>query len=139
MPLVSCPDCGKQISDLARACIGCGRPINATEEITPTRLEARLPPSVPDAPPNLRPPETTKSKNFVVLGGKAGALTNVLYWYWKTSVSGALFAGEFIGSVIGGFFVGALACLLWRLMFRSSPHWILAVVVVGALRAFLAA
>lgn len=26
MPLIECPDCGKQISDAAPACIGCGRP-----------------------------------------------------------------------------------------------------------------
>jgi len=28
MPLVKCPDCGKLVSDLAKACIGCGRPLN---------------------------------------------------------------------------------------------------------------
>lgn len=27
MPLVTCPDCGKQVSDQAAACIDCGRPI----------------------------------------------------------------------------------------------------------------
>ncbi len=27
MPLVECPDCGKQVSDVAPACIGCGRPL----------------------------------------------------------------------------------------------------------------
>ena len=25
MPLISCPDCGKQISDTAPSCIGCGK------------------------------------------------------------------------------------------------------------------
>ena len=27
MPLVTCPDCGKEVSDTASACIGCGRPM----------------------------------------------------------------------------------------------------------------
>ncbi|HEX7122385.1 MAG TPA: zinc-ribbon domain-containing protein [Gemmatimonadaceae bacterium] len=27
MPLIQCPDCGKQISDAAPTCIHCGRPI----------------------------------------------------------------------------------------------------------------
>ena len=27
MALIVCPDCGKQISDLATVCIGCGRPM----------------------------------------------------------------------------------------------------------------
>lgn len=30
MTLISCPDCGKEISDLAPACPSCGRPIKAT-------------------------------------------------------------------------------------------------------------
>ena len=28
MPLVKCPECGKEISDQAPACIHCGYPIN---------------------------------------------------------------------------------------------------------------
>lgn len=31
MPLFSCPDCGKQVSSLAPACIHCGRPIMLTK------------------------------------------------------------------------------------------------------------
>ena len=27
MALIECPDCGKQVSDAAPACIGCGRPL----------------------------------------------------------------------------------------------------------------
>lgn len=29
MPLVACPDCGKQVSTEAAACPGCGRPMKA--------------------------------------------------------------------------------------------------------------
>ena len=27
MPLITCPDCGREVSDAASACIGCGRPM----------------------------------------------------------------------------------------------------------------
>lgn len=30
MPLITCPDCQKQISDAAPACVNCGRPLKAT-------------------------------------------------------------------------------------------------------------
>jgi uncharacterized membrane protein YvbJ len=29
MALITCPDCGKQVSEQAAACIGCGRPLKA--------------------------------------------------------------------------------------------------------------
>jgi hypothetical protein len=32
MPLIFCPDCGKQVSDAAPACIHCGRPLIASPE-----------------------------------------------------------------------------------------------------------
>lgn len=40
MPLIECPDCGKQISDAAPACLGCGRPnsgsnVQAVDEAGP--------------------------------------------------------------------------------------------------------
>ena len=34
MALIQCPDCGKQISDLAFSCLGCGRPMSATAQAT---------------------------------------------------------------------------------------------------------
>lgn len=30
MALIECPDCGRQVSDVAPACPGCGRPMHAT-------------------------------------------------------------------------------------------------------------
>jgi len=27
MALITCPDCGKEVSDTAKTCIGCGRPM----------------------------------------------------------------------------------------------------------------
>lgn len=32
MPLIECPDCGKQVSDRASSCIGCGAPLNDNGE-----------------------------------------------------------------------------------------------------------
>lgn len=32
MPLIECPDCHRQISDIAPSCPGCGRPINKTRQ-----------------------------------------------------------------------------------------------------------
>jgi hypothetical protein len=32
MPLTSCPDCSKQNSDKAYACVNCGRPLRAQPE-----------------------------------------------------------------------------------------------------------
>lgn len=34
MPLVTCPDCGKQVSDAAPACVGCGRPMDGISAST---------------------------------------------------------------------------------------------------------
>lgn len=45
MPLISCHDCGRQISDAAPACIGCGRPISLRSA---SQLSA--PPVLPTAP-----------------------------------------------------------------------------------------
>jgi hypothetical protein len=30
LPLIECPDCGRQVSDAAAACIGCGRPLSVS-------------------------------------------------------------------------------------------------------------
>ena len=44
MAIVKCPDCSKMISDLAPACIGCGRPM-----VTPVQSAASVPPVPPPA------------------------------------------------------------------------------------------
>lgn len=33
MPMTTCPDCKKEISDAAAACPGCGRPMRAAEPV----------------------------------------------------------------------------------------------------------
>jgi hypothetical protein len=57
MPLIQCPDCGKDVSDMAPACIHCGRPLKGAV-VAP---EA----GVPDPPKEFT--ETTKVP--VVQGG----------------------------------------------------------------------
>lgn len=44
MPLITCPDCSREISDLAASCIHCGRPLSpkeATKPIQPLPLPSR--------------------------------------------------------------------------------------------------
>ena len=41
MALITCPDCGKQVSDQATSCIGCGRPLRAAPAKQPTAGSAK--------------------------------------------------------------------------------------------------
>ena len=45
MGLVACPDCGRQISDAAPSCIGCGRPMRPAPPPLPARARATPPPT----------------------------------------------------------------------------------------------
>lgn len=49
MPLVPCPDCGRQISDVAPACIGCGRPMTPSKKATQRISIAPIRMTPPDA------------------------------------------------------------------------------------------
>ena len=40
MPLINCPECGKQVSSQAKRCIDCGYPINESQEIRPQKKES---------------------------------------------------------------------------------------------------
>ncbi len=42
MPLISCPDCGKQVSSEAPTCPSCGRPIKQSSPGTHAVSEARV-------------------------------------------------------------------------------------------------
>lgn len=66
MGLVKCPDCGKMISELAPACIGCGRPVKTFIQAVPP---AHKPPERRD-PPAIAPPiqSTQTPRKFVVKG-----------------------------------------------------------------------
>jgi hypothetical protein len=47
MPLVVCPDCYRQISDVAPACIGCGRPMTSLLSQPPTGVTVVTPAPAP--------------------------------------------------------------------------------------------
>ena len=71
MPLVPCPDCGREISDLAPSCIHCGRPLRVAEVGT----TADAPPARPfqeheaaNATPGL-PKPVAGIATVLVLGG----------------------------------------------------------------------
>ena len=57
MPLITCPDCSREISDLAASCIHCGRPMSpkkATQPIQPLPL-----------PPRENPPAVSLNRGIV--------------------------------------------------------------------------
>ena len=39
MPLINCPDCGKEVSDRAKACIHCGCPLEELQTSGPVRIK----------------------------------------------------------------------------------------------------
>ena len=39
MPLINCPDCGKEVSDKAKACIHCGCPLEELQKSGPVRIK----------------------------------------------------------------------------------------------------
>jgi hypothetical protein len=47
MPLLTCPDCGRQVSDMAPACPGCGRPAVPANYAMPTRASTPQPKRFP--------------------------------------------------------------------------------------------
>ncbi len=40
--LLKCPDCGKDVSDKAKACLHCGRPIHSTYMLAGVKQRVRL-------------------------------------------------------------------------------------------------
>ncbi|HEX8967791.1 MAG TPA: hypothetical protein VF937_07930 [Chloroflexota bacterium] len=79
MALIACPDCGRDVSDLAPVCPGCGRPLTATRTPPPGgpapaaggilkgNVSAEPQPSV--APPQARASSRPASPLALVLGG----------------------------------------------------------------------
>jgi hypothetical protein len=55
--LIKCPDCGRDVSDLAPVCLGCGRPIAGVVSRPPTSQPPRSqPPTSQPTPPSAAPP-----------------------------------------------------------------------------------
>jgi DNA-directed RNA polymerase subunit RPC12/RpoP len=115
MALIKCSDCGKEISDLAKTCIGCGRPINIKpdfkpEEILPDNLQCKRSSEVEESlPPSLKQFFATKkkvAKDKVGLGcflQGTGLLAGLLA-LWP--VFGSLLGAITVWPVIVGLFLG---------------------------------
>lgn len=71
MPLVTCPDCGRQVSDAAPVCLGCGRPMTG-------------------GPPQQVQPEPDSSQMNVVGADRSPNVG------WKTAVFAFVALGAFI-------------------------------------------
>ena len=63
MALISCPECGKEVSDRAPACIHCGYPLSSAHRMrtsAPSQGPTALPSASPPAPP-IRMPAAERS------------------------------------------------------------------------------
>ena len=114
MPLISCPDCGREISDSAAACLGCGRPMELGEARQPATSKGYG--SHWDVPVRQRPEggETVttqqtakKFKGQMLAGGALCALGVVLM------VAGEMF-GSLLAAVGVGWYLGARAWAWWN-------------------------
>lgn len=90
MGLVKCPDCGKEVSDKAPACIHCGRP-----------KPGDRPPPPPGPPPSKFKPDKTLNLlgGLLLLGGLAGLMTG--HAQYASLGFGAGLIAVAIGSVWG--------------------------------------
>ncbi len=92
MPLISCPDCGKEISDQAVICIGCGRPMKPAA--TPSeesllrqngRSDAKPEPrAAAVSPPDVRPIARKRRWPLWLAAALAGVAAAALCW-WRLS------------------------------------------------------
>lgn len=76
MPLIACPDCHRQISDAAPACIHCGRPA------APARPPAEAPPATARRHPLAGPAETGITRRAVFRGIAVAAVIGLVGVQW---------------------------------------------------------
>ena len=74
MALVACPDCGRQMSDSAPACLGCGRPMLAAGIVGQNAPLARTVP---------------KGQGLVITGSVIIVLA-IFAFFWNTVAGGVL-------------------------------------------------
>ena|SRR5690242_18916077 len=107
MPLVPCPDCGKQVSTEATACIGCGRPLKGA-------AAPGVPPDSYRAQPAVLVTQPLKSRGvFIILGLFLGCL-GIHNFYAGYHGKGA--AQLIITCVLGWVIVGFVITGLWALV-----------------------
>lgn len=109
MPLISCPDCGKQISTEAVACPGCGRPVKGLTQ--PSSPGGGSRPMAQPIPIVVKP---VKSRGvFVALGLFLGCL-GIHNFYAGYYGRGAV--QLIITLVLGWVIIGIVITALWALI-----------------------
>jgi hypothetical protein len=73
MPLVACPDCYRQISDVAPTCVGCGRPMTSYWSQPPTGVTVIT-----------QPPPRNTTPIIVAAGAFALLLIGLAAFAWRT-------------------------------------------------------
>lgn len=96
MSIIKCPECGREISDKAAACVGCGFPINPAAQATIAMREAEKPEIV------LMKGLCNKCGGFAVQNG-SGMLTNHRFVYMKHSMGKIFAIGVFVNLTQGDF------------------------------------
>lgn len=116
MALISCKDCGQDVSTLAASCLNCGRPVNpVTPPPAPNHMAAKPNPGKPgQSTPN--PPPSKK--------GSSGFLHNIFDFTDKKSGIEALklFGILWLISLLIGMLIGGLV----GIVYASTPELVYA-------------
>src|SRR5262245_40765933 len=95
MALVKCPDCGRDISDAANSCIGCGRPMTAAATPTIASLSGEpLPAATSVAVRSLPSPGVAAVLSLIIPGAGqmyAGSVLAGFVFFFGTLFGYALF------------------------------------------------
>ena len=84
MALITCPECGKEISDKAKACPFCGYPIEAEEKTTETSIEQQINLNVEvDSGYEYAKMKHNLLAAIVTLVGIFGVVTIIAYYFYK--------------------------------------------------------
>lgn len=89
MALIKCPECGRDISDKAKACIHCGYPIPKVQPQPAPVEPAKVAPVVEEPAPieeqPVKPPMSNKQKTIICLSVLVVALVFILIWSAKSN------------------------------------------------------
>ncbi|HEV8573817.1 MAG TPA: NINE protein [Dehalococcoidia bacterium] len=112
MPLINCPDCGKEVSTEALACPGCGRPVKSAQ------ASWSGPSGTAQSPTHYQPTpvvvQAVKSRGlFIILGLLLGCL-GIHNFYAGYYGRGAI--QLIITSVLGWVIVGFVITAVWALI-----------------------
>lgn len=95
MALIPCPDCGREISDAAPSCLGCGRPMHSLAPATPIVIE-----------------QTSKTWKKGMLWGVAITIVGFLLFGLLPEADAVVAGVVFLGGVVT--FLGAAIGAWWN-------------------------